>query len=117
MNAALDALATELYVVIDDLLLDHPHLAPPRPSVGIAPQLTTALTGPNRFEVGAMDPDDATDPAQQPSAEIIELVGVYHGSYGRRPGRASRTGRAEGVLRGTQPSSAARWIGRLKPSG
>jgi hypothetical protein len=75
------------------------------------------LTGPDRFEVGAIDPDDATDPAQQPSAEIIEFVGVYHGSYGRRPGRASRTGRAEGVLRGTQPSSAARWIGRLKPSG
>jgi hypothetical protein len=62
------------------------------------------LTGPDRFEVGAMDPDDATNPAQQPSAEIIELVGVYHGSYVRRPGRASRTGRAGGVLRGPSPA-------------
>ena len=42
MNAALDALATELYVVIDDLLVDNPHLAPDRPAVGIAPQLTDA---------------------------------------------------------------------------
>ena len=31
MNAALDALATELYVVIDDLLADKPHPAPDRP--------------------------------------------------------------------------------------
>lgn len=42
MNAALDALATELYVVVDDLLVDNPHLAPPRPAVGIAPQLSDA---------------------------------------------------------------------------
>jgi hypothetical protein len=42
MNAALDALATELYVVIDDLLIDNPHLAPDRPAVGIAPQLSDA---------------------------------------------------------------------------
>jgi hypothetical protein len=42
MNAALDALATELYVVIDDLLVDNPHLAPDRPAVGIAPQLSDA---------------------------------------------------------------------------
>jgi hypothetical protein len=49
--------------------------------------------------VGAMGPDDATDPTQRPSAEMIEPVGVYHGSYGRRPGRAPRTGRAGGVPR------------------
>lgn len=42
MNAALDALATELYVVIDDLLVDNPHLAPDRPAVGITPQLADA---------------------------------------------------------------------------
>lgn len=42
MNAALDALATELYVTVDDLLVDHPHLAPDRPTVGIAPQLCDA---------------------------------------------------------------------------
>ena len=40
MNAALDALATELYVVIDDLLIDNPHLVPDRPAVGITPQLS-----------------------------------------------------------------------------
>lgn len=46
-----------------------------------------------------MGPDDATDATQRPSAEIIELVGVYHGSYGRGPGCAPRTGRAGGVPR------------------
>lgn len=42
MNAALDALATELYVTVDDLLIAKPQLAPPRPTVGIAPRLTDA---------------------------------------------------------------------------
>ena len=42
MNADLDALATRLYVTIDDLLTDHPEWRPERPAVGIAPQLTEA---------------------------------------------------------------------------
>ena len=42
MNADLDALATRLYVTIDDLLKDHPHWQPERPVVGIAPQLSDA---------------------------------------------------------------------------
>ena len=42
MNADLDALATRLYVTIDDLLTDHPEWRPERPAVGIAPQLTDA---------------------------------------------------------------------------
>ena len=42
MNAALDALATELYVTVDDILLANPQLAPPRPTVGIAPRLSDA---------------------------------------------------------------------------
>lgn len=42
MNADLDALATRLYVTIDDLLKDHPDWRPERPSVGIAPQLADA---------------------------------------------------------------------------
>lgn len=42
MNADLDALATELYVTIDDALADHPHWAPERPAVGIPPRLTDA---------------------------------------------------------------------------
>jgi len=42
MNADLDTLATRLYVTIDDLLIDHPDWAPPRPQVGIAPQLSDA---------------------------------------------------------------------------
>jgi Transposase DDE domain len=42
MNADLDALATRLYVTIDDLLIDHPDWTPPRPTVGIAPQLCDA---------------------------------------------------------------------------
>lgn len=42
MNADLDALATELYVTVDDLLLAHPELVPERPVVGIALQLSDA---------------------------------------------------------------------------
>jgi len=42
MNATLDALATELYVTVDDILLANPQLTPPRPTVGIAPRLTDA---------------------------------------------------------------------------
>jgi len=42
MNADLDALATELYVAIDDILIANPHLVPPRPNVGIAPRLSDA---------------------------------------------------------------------------
>ena len=42
MNTDLDALATRLYVTIDDLLIDHPEWAPERPAVGIAPKLTDA---------------------------------------------------------------------------
>jgi hypothetical protein len=38
----LDSLATALYVKTYDLLKDSPHLAPWRPAVGIAPQLTDA---------------------------------------------------------------------------
>jgi hypothetical protein len=42
MNADLDTLATALYVTIDDALVADPSLAPERPVVGIAPQLTDA---------------------------------------------------------------------------
>jgi hypothetical protein len=42
MNSDLDALATRLYVTIDDLLIDHPDWRPERPAVGIAPILTDA---------------------------------------------------------------------------
>ncbi len=42
MNTELDALATRLYVTIDDLLINHPGWAPERPAVGIAPRLTDA---------------------------------------------------------------------------
>jgi hypothetical protein len=42
MNAELDALATALYVTVDDLLIDHPELRPERPTVGIAPILSDA---------------------------------------------------------------------------
>jgi len=42
MNADLDALATALYVTIDDLLIANPDLAPDRPTVGIAPLLSDA---------------------------------------------------------------------------
>ena len=42
MNPDLDTLATALYVTIDDLLAAHPHWAPPRPAVGIAPKLSDA---------------------------------------------------------------------------
>jgi Transposase DDE domain len=42
MNPDLDALATRLYVTVDDLLINHPEWAPERPAVGIAPQLTEA---------------------------------------------------------------------------
>lgn len=42
MDADLDTLATALYVTIDDLLKAAPELAPWRPAVGIAPQLSDA---------------------------------------------------------------------------
>ncbi len=42
MNADLDALATALYVTIDDLLIANPNLVPDRPDVGIAPRLSDA---------------------------------------------------------------------------
>lgn len=40
MNADLDAFATELYVTIDDILIDHPGLCPFRPEVGTELQLS-----------------------------------------------------------------------------
>ncbi|MGW5464636.1 IS982 family transposase [Streptomyces sp. NPDC003996] len=40
MTNNLDTLATALYVTTDDLLKERPDLAPRRPTVGIAPQLT-----------------------------------------------------------------------------
>jgi hypothetical protein len=42
VDADLDTLATALYVTIDDLLQQAPHLAPWRPAVGIAPKLSDA---------------------------------------------------------------------------
>lgn len=42
MKTELDTLATAIYVKTDDLLKASPHLAPWRPAVGIAPQLTDA---------------------------------------------------------------------------
>ena len=42
MTNNLDTLATALYVRTDDLLKESPQLAPLRPAVGIAPQLSDA---------------------------------------------------------------------------
>ena len=42
MNPDLDALATALYVTVDDLLVAHPEWAPQRPAVGITPKLSDA---------------------------------------------------------------------------
>ena len=42
MNADLNALATELYVAIDDILIADPDLAPARPKIGIAPRPSDA---------------------------------------------------------------------------
>ena len=42
MDTDLDTLATALYVVTDDLLVDHPERRPPRPVIGIAPRITDA---------------------------------------------------------------------------
>ncbi len=42
MTNNLDTLATALYAATDDLLKERPDLAPWRPAVGIAPQLTDA---------------------------------------------------------------------------
>jgi hypothetical protein len=38
----MDSLATALYVTVDDLIKDHPDLAPWRPAVGFTPNLTDA---------------------------------------------------------------------------
>jgi hypothetical protein len=42
VDADLDTLATALYVTTDDLLVAHPERVPPRPRVGIAPQISDA---------------------------------------------------------------------------
>ncbi|MGZ5398178.1 MAG: IS982 family transposase [Mycobacterium sp.] len=42
MHADLDALATALYVTVDDMLITNPDLIPQRPQIGIAPVLTDA---------------------------------------------------------------------------
>ena len=42
MNPDLDTLVTALYVTIDDLLVAHRQWAPPRPAVGVAPELSDA---------------------------------------------------------------------------
>ena len=42
MDTDLDTLATALYVVTDDLFVDHPDRLPARPAVGIAPKITDA---------------------------------------------------------------------------
>jgi len=42
MNAELDALATAVYVTIDDLLIENPGWVPERPKIGIKPRLTDA---------------------------------------------------------------------------
>jgi hypothetical protein len=42
VDTDLDTLATALYVVTDDLLVDHPERRPPRPVIGIAPRITDA---------------------------------------------------------------------------
>ncbi len=42
MNADLDALATALYVTVDDMLIANPELVPHRPEIGIAPSLSDA---------------------------------------------------------------------------
>ncbi|MDH6229161.1 hypothetical protein M2169_006217 [Streptomyces sp. MJP52] len=42
MTNNLDTVATALYAATDDLLKQHPDLAPWRPAVGISPQLTDA---------------------------------------------------------------------------
>ncbi len=42
MDADLDTLATALYVRVDDLLKTYPERVPPRPRIGIAPQISDA---------------------------------------------------------------------------
>ena len=42
MNADLDALATALYVTVDDMLITNPNLAPQRPEIGITPLMSDA---------------------------------------------------------------------------
>ena len=45
MDADLDALATRLYVTIDDLLVDHPEWRPEGPAVGISAALLRLVVG------------------------------------------------------------------------
>ena len=42
MDTDLEALATALYVTVDDLLIAYPHLAPPRPRVGLVARTSDA---------------------------------------------------------------------------
>lgn len=42
VDTGLDALATELYVEVDDFVISHPELVPWRPRIGIRPQVSDA---------------------------------------------------------------------------
>jgi hypothetical protein len=42
LEADLDTLATAVYVTVDDLLIAHPEICPPRPTIGLAPITTDA---------------------------------------------------------------------------
>ena len=42
MDTGLEALATALYVTVDDLLIAHPEVTPPRPCVGLVARTSDA---------------------------------------------------------------------------
>ena len=56
MKTELGSLATALYVKTDDLLKDSPQLAPWRPAVGIAPQLSALVSVDNFTDATYMEP-------------------------------------------------------------
>ncbi|MFI1361298.1 hypothetical protein ACH4TV_48265, partial [Streptomyces sp. NPDC020898] len=78
MKTELNTLATALYVTTDDLLKASPHLAPWRPAVGIAPQLTDAELAKQDIRLlrpaRKGEPERPGAPLFKPLRQVIESV-------------------------------------------
>jgi hypothetical protein len=119
VDADLDALATALYVRIDDTLADCPELRPWRPKVGISPKLSDAelltlaalqvLLG---FEQERVRRRGSHHPAPQhrlggPGAQHVGVIDVRPARHHRRDQRAEI---AAGDAPPTRPTSRSRML-------
>lgn len=104
MNADLDALATELYVAIDDILIANPDLTPPRPKVGIAPRLCDAELLTLAVLQALLGFGDEARFIRHARVELTDLFPFIPD----RPGYNKRLRRAVGMLHGVMRILATR---------